>query len=54
MYIYQDVSVIDGTKNELVAGVIFSIHPADSGHIKCNNMETPTNHTSTYGFTQNA
>jgi len=37
------VSVIDGSKDKVAAGVTFNIHPANSGGIWCDNKEYPTN-----------
>jgi hypothetical protein len=39
----QTVSVIDGSVDEVAAGVTFNIHPANSGSIWCKNKEYPTN-----------
>jgi YVTN family beta-propeller protein len=37
------VSVIDGLINKVVAAIKFNITPENSGHIKCNDKEYPTN-----------
>jgi hypothetical protein len=41
-YIGSTVSVIDGSIDRVAAGIIFNIHPANSGNIWCNNKEYPT------------
>jgi YVTN family beta-propeller protein len=38
----DSVSVIDGTINDVVAEVVFNIHPFNAGHIKC-DKDIPTN-----------
>jgi hypothetical protein len=37
------VSVIDGSVDKVAAGIIFNIHPFNSGSIWYNNKEYPTN-----------
>ena len=37
------VSVIDGSSDKVAAGVIFNVNPGNSGKIKCNNVDAPTN-----------
>jgi YVTN family beta-propeller protein len=37
------ISVIDGIDNKVVAGVEFNINPSNSGHITCNNIDSPIN-----------
>jgi uncharacterized membrane protein len=37
------VYIIDGKTDKIQTGVRFNINPANSGHIKCNNQESPTN-----------
>ena len=40
---YNTISVIDGSRDKVTAGITFNIHPADSGGIWCKNKEYPTN-----------
>ena len=37
------ISVIDGIDNKVVAGVEFNINSSNSGHITCNNIDSPIN-----------
>ena len=39
----DSVSVVDGVTNKVVAGVKFDVNPSNSGHIICNNIDSPTN-----------
>jgi len=39
----DSISVIDGVDNKVVAGVEFNINPSNSGHITCNNIDSPIN-----------
>jgi DNA-binding beta-propeller fold protein YncE len=39
----DSVSVINGYSDEIAAGVIFNVNPANSGRITCNNTAVPTN-----------
>jgi hypothetical protein len=36
------ISVIDSSIDKVAAGIIFNIHPANSGGVWCNNKEYPT------------
>jgi YVTN family beta-propeller protein len=38
----DSVSVIDGTANEVVAGVTFKVNPINSGYIVCDDLTTPS------------
>ena len=45
MKIQGTVSIINGTTNNVTAGVTFKVDPVTAGYIECNSEKVPNNYT---------